>query len=633
VRPKKPYDAVAMLLVFAIVVAGLSFAREVLIPLALAVLTSFALGPLVSLLRRARFGRILSVIVTVLLAFLLILGIGALFTSQLTDLAGDLPRYQYNLTDKIRSIQHMTAERGIFGRASMVLEALNNEIQKTNGPEVSPTPMSTPSPSAPPKPLLVEISQPSATPLQIIQAIIQPLLQPLGVAGLVIIFVILFLFKREDLRDRFIRLVGSGDLRRTTAALDDAVGRMSRYLLLQIAINMVFGLFIGIGLWMIGIPNPLLWGVMAMLLRFVPYVGPIIALIFPAALALAVDSDWTMLLWTVGLFLTMEPITGQIVEPLLYGRGTGLSAVAVIVSAAFWTWLWGPIGLLLSTPLTLCLVVLGRHVTRVEFLDVILGDKPALTAEENFYQRMLAGDPDEAAVQAEAYLKENTLPTYYDDVAIKGLALAQLDAARGDLAQEQLLQIKQAVDDLINDLSTHAESDGSQQTIPDSALSKHLDLENLQNAAEGVVLCIAGRNPLDEASAAMLAQLLAQKHCTTRVVRSLDVSTISLFKLDAANVNTAYVCYLDPNSFTNARFLVRRLRRQIPAARIVVGLWSLTKVDVSDSGEAIRNIEADSVVTTLRQAVEEIGPLGGGTLDRIAPVEGKDDIAILSKAL
>ena len=233
------------------------------------------------------------------------------------------------------------------------------------------------------------------------------------------------------------------------------------------SINTGFGVVIGTGLWLIGVPNPLLWGIVAMLLRFVPYIGPVIAALFPAALALAVDPGWSMLLWTAVLFAVVEPITGQVVEPFLYGHSTGLSAVAVVVAAAFWTWLWGPVGLLLSTPLTLCLVVLGRHVERLAFLDIILGDEPALTVEENFYQRMLADDPDEAAHQAEAFLREKPLAAYYDEVAIRGLALAQLDVNRGVLEHERRVQIKEAVLGVIDDLADHVDASPAKDGEPD----------------------------------------------------------------------------------------------------------------------------------------------------------------------
>ena len=240
-----------------------------------------------------------------------------------------------------------------------------------------------------------------------------PIVSPITTLGIVLVVVIFLLMQREDLRDRLIRLFGSNDLHRTTLAMDDAASRLSTYFLTQLGINAAFGVIVGLGLWAIGLPSPILWGVVATLLRFVPYVGSAISALLPIALAAAVSPGWTMVIWTVALFGVVETLIGQVIEPLLYGHSTGLSPVAVIVSALFWAWLWGPIGLILSTPFTVILVVLGRHVEHLEFLDVLLGDRPALTPVENFYQRILAGDPDEARDQAEKLLKDRPLVAYY----------------------------------------------------------------------------------------------------------------------------------------------------------------------------------------------------------------------------
>ena len=237
-------------------------------------------------------------------------------------------------------------------------------------------------------PLPVEVVEPEPQPLQVLRTIIGPLIEPLATGGIIVVVVIFMLIKREDLRDRFIRLVGASDLHRTTEALQDAGKRVGQYLLMQLIVNATYAMPIGIGLWVIGVPNALLWGLLALVLRFVPYIGPIIAAIFPIVLALAVDPGWTMLIWTVALFVAVELISNNVVEPWLYGSRTGLSPVAIIVAAIFWTWLWGPLGLLLSTPLTVCLVVLGRHVPQFQFLDVLFGSEPVLEPHEALYQRL-----------------------------------------------------------------------------------------------------------------------------------------------------------------------------------------------------------------------------------------------------
>ena len=288
----------------------------------------------------------------------------------------------------------------------------------------------------------VELREPEPTAVQLAQRILAPIVAPLATTAIVFIVAIFVLLQREDLRDRLIRLFGSSDLHRTTVAMNDAAGRLSRYFLTQLGINATFGLIIGTGLYFIGVPSPLLWAVLAMLLRFVPYIGAPLSALLPITLAAAIAPGWTMVAWTAALYAVVEAVMGQAVEPMLYGRSTGLSPFSVVVAATFWTWLWGPIGLLLSTPLTLCLVVLGRHVERLEFLDVMLGDRPPLTPVESFYQRILAGDPDEARAQAELLLKDHPLSAYYDEVALKGLRLAAADCARGVLAGSGIERVR-----------------------------------------------------------------------------------------------------------------------------------------------------------------------------------------------
>jgi hypothetical protein len=356
-----------------------------------------------------------------------------------------------------------------------------------------------------------------------------------------------------------------------------------------------------------------------MLLRFVPYIGVVIAAACAAALAIAVAPGWSMLGWTLALFAVVEPITGSVLEPWLYGRNTGLSAVAIIVAAAFWTWLWGPIGLLLSTPLTVCLVVVGRHVDRLKFLDILLGDRPALAPEEGFYQRVLAGDPDEAAVQAEAFLKGRPLSAYYDEVAIKGLALAQLDMNRGGLDHERRVQIKEAVDGIIDDLSDHDDTVPAVETTGGAAAEPPRPVSAEDSAAldqRGTpVLCVAGRGSLDEAPAAMLAQLLGKHGIGARVIPCSAVSTANLFKLDTAGVELAVLCYLEAGGFSNARYLVRRLRRKLPNATIAIGFWTLGE-GAERRQEAVSATGADLVVTSLRQAVDQVRSLAGEAAHR-----------------
>ncbi|MCP1782279.1 AI-2E family transporter [Bradyrhizobium japonicum] len=507
-------------------------------------------------------------------------------------------------------------------RAAGMLQDLGKELDKPKGavPEKSVSPsLGSPLGSRPVAPVPVEVLQPDPGALESLRSLIAPLISPLATTGIIVIFVIFILIQREDLRNRLIRLAGSHDLQRTTAALDDAGNRLSRLFLNQLLINTGFGILIGAGLWLIGIPSAVLWGILAAVLRFVPYIGSIIAAAFPLALAVAVQPGWSMLVWTAALFFVVEPAVGQIVEPMVYGRSTGLSPVAVVVSATFWTALWGPIGLVLATPLTVCLVVLGRHVERLAFLDVMFGDRPALSPAEIFYQRMLAGDPTEATEKAEEYLKERSLSSYYDEVAIKGLLLAQSDLERDVLDHSRLVKIRDTVVEFAEDLSeqTDQEPRGEHSTIdaeaaaaveaaaaepiyPDLPILKRSDLP-VEWQGDYPVLCIAGRTALDEAAGIMFAQLCNVHGLQTRIEGPDALSTSNILRLQTEGVSMVCLSYLNASNPAQVRYAVRRLRRKLPRASILVGLWSGT----GDSQRAVsvkESSKADVLASTLREA-------------------------------
>jgi hypothetical protein len=400
--------------------------------------------------------------------------------------------------------------------------------------------------------------------------------------------------QKDDLRDRLVRLAGSRDMQRTTVALDEAAARLSRYLFLQTIINGCFGLTIGFGLWLIGIPNPGLWGLIGMLLRFVPYVGVPIAFVFPAALALAVDPGWSKLAWTMALFGGIEFIVGQTIEPFVYGRSMGLSAVAVVVAAVFWTWLWGPVGLLLSTPLTMCFVVLGRHIQSLNFLEVMLGDTPALAIEESLYLRMLAEDPDDATDDAEDFLRNNTLSVYYDEVAARALMLAQADVNRGVLDGLRQARIRDAIKGLIGNLADRKDREAA------SALGE-LPLSWKQTP----VMCIAGRGPLDEAAALLLVDMLGKYGIASRVVSSDQASATQIESLDVDGVRIACLSYLEPGTYKNARYQVRRLRKRIPGVPVMAIFWGLGN-DHSRYLDSVEATECDLVTTGLKETIQHI---------------------------
>lgn len=589
----------------AIVVAGIYFGRPILVPLAVAVLIAFALSPLVGLLRRLHFGRVPSVLVSVLFAVIVMVGLGTFIGSQVAKLATQLPHYQTNLAKKIQSIRGTAVSNSIVRSTTTMLNNLGNEITRQQ-------PAKRPAVTAQPKPVQqqpvpVEIRRPRTTALEVIENVISPLLEPLAWIAIVIVFVGFILLQKEDLRDRFIRLAGYQDLQRTTLALDDAADRLSHYLFSQTAINASFGSVIAAGLWLIGIPNPGLWGLVAGMLRYVPYVGVPIAATFPLALAFAIDPGWSKVLWTAGLFFTCEPVVGQLIEPVVYGRNMGLSAVAIVVAAVFWTWLWGPIGLLLSTPLTMCLVVMGRHVEPLQFLDVLLGDRPPLALEESLYLRMLTGDPDAAALEAEAFLKNNSIVQYFDEVAIKALALAQRDFDRGVLNRERLVHIRQTIDALIENLSDREDipagvAKRSEEPQDERALSPD-DLS--PGWRKKPILCIAGRSALDEAAAALLAHLVQKNGVGARVIPAEKVSLANLQHLEHTGVQIVCVSYLDPGNYKNARYLMRRLKKRMPEAHHIAGFWGFAESD-SHYLDSLEAMETTDVVSSLHQALNRI---------------------------
>jgi predicted PurR-regulated permease PerM len=619
-----------------VVIAALYVGREVLVPITLAVLLSFVLAPLVALLRRAMLGRVPSVILAVVLALGIILAIGGVIGMQVAQLAESIPQYADTVRGKVDSVRSFT-----IGKLNAVVGDIGSEMRHTAPASEPPAPTASAGkpattsskPAAAPvasttalgsmlasngdaqKPIPVEVQQPGMTPLEIANRIISPVLSPLSTTGIVFIVAVFVLLQQEDLRDRMIRLFGSDDLHRTTQAMDEAGSRLSHYFIAQLSLNVAFGVVIAIGLAFIGVPNPVLWGILAALFRFVPYIGSLISGLLPLALAAAVDPGWSMMLWTAALFLIAEPIMGQLVEPLVYGHSTGLSPVAVIVAAIFWAWLWGPIGLILSMPLTLCLVVVGRNVKRLEFIDIMFGDRPALTPMQSFYQRVLAGKEDEVQDAAERLLKSHSLIAYYDHVALKGLELASADAARGVLSPEQLIEMRAAVVALVHELDEHDDADDApvdrdklesdEDPIPQGAPLPHVAQADLSAAWQGAcpVLCIAGRGPLDDAVAVMLAQLLRKHGLGARTLPHDAVSRDSIGELDTDGVALVCISYLTiSGSPTHLRYMIRRIRQRLPNATVIVGLWPTEESDMDR--ERLRTaVGADHYITTLHDAV------------------------------
>ncbi len=551
--------------ILAIVVAALYFTRDILVPIALAVLLSVLLAPLVRILQRWRLPRWLAVMCTVVGALAVALSLATMVMIEVNQLVSDLPRYQATLASKVHNLRDAVGRAGLLKNASSMLKDLDRELS-TRDDKAVPAPRDVLSQDrARNSPIPVEVHQPDPGASETLVALLTPLVAPFTTTGIVVIFLTFFLFKREDLRDRFIRLAGSGDLERTTAALDDAGRRLGRLFATQLVLNSIFGVVIGLGLAVIGVPSAPLWGLLAAILRFVPYIGAVLAAALPIALAAAVGPDWTMTLWTVALFAVVEPLTGQIIEPLVCGRSAGLSPVAIVVAASFWTWLWGPLGLLLSTPLTLCLVVLARHVERLQFIDVMLGDQPALTPQQAAYQRMLTGDPMEAIEQARAFLKEGTVADYYEKILLGALRLAQADAELGRLDDVRLENIFKAVSEIVEDLAEHG-NEAAPEAKAKGRTSADGKVVSLTGAEFGKpVFCIPGLGRLDDCAVLVVADSLKRAGVDARVTGA----TTAIEDGEAASI---CICYLENVPKPRTDYAVRKLSRKAQSARIVICL-------------------------------------------------------------
>ena len=600
--------------VAALIIAALYFGREIFVPFALALLLSFVLAPFVMRLRSWRIPRTISVLVVVFIGFSIIFSLGGLMVSQATRLAAKLPGYQQTLSDKIESLRGLMGSSGTLEQASTVLKELTTELQHRDAAGRPADSELTRQPSDKPTPIPVEVRQPDPGALSTFGAIIQPLISPLTTTGIVVIFVVFVLLQREDLRNRLVRLAGSADIQRTTAALDDAGKRLSKLFLTQIAFNAVFGLAIGIGLEFIGVPSAPLWGLVAMIMRFVPYIGALISAVFPLILAAAVGSGWQMLILTAALFVVLELLAGQVLEPLIFGHSSGLSPVAIILSASFWTWLWGPVGLVLATPLTICLVVLGRHVDRLKFLDVMLGDRPPLTPPQLAYQRMLAGDPVEAVEQAHEYLNDASLENYYDAILLKGLRLAEADRQLGHLDEDRLSRVVSTVEELVAELEAHHDVAATELGSPDLSSSPGAAIALAQTSSRHAliqeqpasllsVVCIPGAGRLDEATALVLAQLLRNRGIQAIAEKADALSMSKLLSLELANTALVCVCYLSQPSAAKIQHAVRGLSRRIDGTRILFALLGTETVEpVENASNAL--VTGGSFGATLEAIVQ-----------------------------
>ena len=566
-------------------IAVLYLAREVLIPFAIALTLTFLLTPVVAALQKLRIPRVASVIL-VLLSFLGSAGgLTWVLAGQLINVANELPLYRENIRRKIQSIKRPSSQ-GSLGRAAESVKQIGQEISRA--PALGDDP-----PARAPKAGQVQIVTPAPGAVQQFRDLITPLIGPLGIGGVVLIFTVFMLIEKEDLRNRLLRLGGISRLNDMTKALDDAAQRVSRYLLMQLLVNAGFGLLFGIGLHFIGVPSAALWGATAAIFRIVPYVGTTVAAAAPLALSLAVFDGWLPPLLVFLLVASLELLIANVLEPWLYGSHTGISPLALLVTTVFWTVLWGPAGLILSTPLTVCAVVVGRYVPQFRFLHILLGDEPVLGPHAQIYQRLLAMDQQEAREVLDLALKDRPLVDLYDSVLVPALSMAEQDRhkCRLDASREEFLFLN--INEIVAEMNDAGTAIG-----PAAALS-----------FSGRLLCFPASDEADCVTASMLAQLLEQAgHSAISFPVGASVRDLEILSPDPNDM--IIVSALPPYALSQSVALYKQLRQHFPKVRTMVGLWGFTG-DVEKLKLRFDRSQPELIATTMAEAVKQIGELAG----------------------
>jgi predicted PurR-regulated permease PerM len=601
-NPSRDVSHLLAVAVAVLVIATLYLAKVVLIPFALAMLLSFLLTPAVIWLERLRLPRALAVTIVMILFIAAMGSVGWTVTNQLVNVTSQLPSYKENIKNKISIIRN--PKRQSFNKATDAVVELGKELaDSTTGDPIVGKGGASKSPTTA-HPLPVQVVPPPGNLLEGAGSV----LGTLGTVGIVLIFTIFMMIRREDLRNRFIHLVGHGRLNLMTQALDEAAHRVSRYVFLQFVVNACYGLFVGVALYFIGVPNALLWGVGAGMLRFLPYIGPPMGALLPILFSLAVFDGWTKTLITVGLFVGTEVVVSSFIEPVLYGAHTGISALAILFAAVFWTLLWGPIGLVLSTPLTVCLVVMGRHVPHLGFLQVILGDEPVLLPEAQFYQRLLATDQNEARQVLEDYLKDKTLEDLYDSVVIPALSLAEQDRHRNELDEATEIFVGQSIKELVEEVNDHSnelreqEAKKASETSEGEAPAPPLQDPDANRA--NYIVCVPVRDEADEIAGTMLAHLLKRAGYRAKFIE-IGSTTEMLAKVIQEKPTIVCLSALPPFAVGHARRLYQELRVYSPDLKIVIGLWNFAG-DPQRAAGRISGVAGIQVSRTLAQAIQQI---------------------------
>lgn len=659
-----PTSRLVTLLCFLAITVILYFGRDILIPIALAILLSFLLSPLVLWLERRGIKRVFAVVFLVMLLMGFVGGLGYMLAGQFVEFVDNLPKYRKNIVTKVHAIK--PGNKSVFKRAEAAFKDISREMetettttaQMTTGvaetseattltttalqsetsvkpaTDVSSSQINVPGVTTiPGSKAQTNTGKPSdsdarttksdaaaALPVRVVEGppntwqtfvdMVSPIVAILGNAGLVILIVIFFLLEREDLRDRIIRLAGQNKVRVTTEALEEASARVSRYLLMQLIVNVTYGIPVALGLWLIGVPNALLWGAMATILRFIPYIGPWIAAAMPIALSLAVFDNWTMPLLTVGLFVVLELLSNNIMEPMLYGHSTGVSPVAIIVSAVFWTWLWGPVGLVLATPITVCLVVLGGHIPQMAFLRVLLGDEQVLDDDARIYNRLLSGATDEAVDVAEEFLEENSVQKLYDEVLVPVLEHAETDRNDEMLSTERYERLIAGMDELLESVNDRLAHIKAKKAAAESTDTDHETIVNDQDDQAEIesrplpvkrIMCVPVNDQTDEMAAIMLKYLAQSRECNVNVLPAGSLASEVVDAVRDFDADIILLSSVPPFAVTHARYLAKRLASEFPGQKLYAGLW-VGENSIARADERLREVGVEQIFTRLSEA-------------------------------
>ena len=582
-RASDRLSSVTITVIFVLIIASLYWAQALLIPVALAILLTFVLSPAAIALQQIGLGRVPSVALVIVLTFCLLAAIGWVAASQVTSLAAELPKYRHNITQKVRDLRSI-GKGGALENLQETVEEAKDEFERSD---------------APPKSTKQAPAAVQAEPVASWRsAYLGTLVKPFASAGLVLGLLIFMLAQREELRNRLIRLVGYAHLTVTTKALEDAGQRISRYLLMQITINGCFGLIAAIALFLIGLPYAFLWGFLAVPLLFIPLIGFWIATALPTVLSLAVFSDWWWSLVVIGLFLVLKSIINMLLEPLLYGRSVGVSQVPLLVMMAFWTWLWGPIGLILATPLTVCLVVFAKHVPQLEFIGVLLSDEPVMEPKISYYQRLLAMDEDEALKIVEQYLTDHAREQVYDEVLVPALSYAKADLRHNKITEREAQFIFNATREILEDLANELK-------LPAMSESGSLSASLEQPVRKICILGCPAHDEVDEIALLMFRQLLESSPYDVEVLSASVLASEIITAVAEKNPPLVCIAALPPGGLAQVRYLCKRLRARSPGLKIVVGRWSLAEV-LDENRDSLLPAGADQVGSSLQQTRDQL---------------------------